>query len=95
MNGHTKKLLAGVLLLALSGTAWAGENWNIGWFTIDAGGTMFSGGSDWTLAGTIGQFEATEAGALSGGGWTLTGGFWAVPVDDLTEAPIFSDRFER
>ncbi len=38
MNGHTRKLLAGAFLLALSGAAWAENNWNINWFTIDSGG---------------------------------------------------------
>jgi hypothetical protein len=41
--------------------------------TIDAGGLMFSSGGDYELSGTIGQ---PDAGILSGGEFTLTGGFW-------------------
>ena len=94
MNEHTKKLLAGALLLVLAGAAWAGDNWSIDWWSINSGGTTFSSGGDWILAGTIGQHAATESEALSGSDWTLTGGFWALPFDALSEPPIFSDRFE-
>lgn len=41
--------------------------------TIDGGGAMFSTGVDFELSGTIGQ---PDAGAMSGGDFTLTGGFW-------------------
>ena len=52
----------------------------ITWFTIDAGGGRSTGG-DYTLNGTIGQPEADSP--ASGGGYTLTGGFWpgsAIPA---------------
>ena len=42
-------------------------------FTIDGGGQMLSAGGGFELSGTIGQ---PDAGALSGGGLTLAGGFW-------------------
>ena len=46
----------------------------IDWYTIDGGGG-FSAGGDFELEGTIGQ---PDAGALTGGDFALTGGFWAV-----------------
>ena len=49
-----------------------GQSFAIDWFTIDGGGGTSSGGS-YTLSGTIGQ---PDAGRLSGGGFTLDGGFW-------------------
>jgi hypothetical protein len=47
----------------------------IPWYTIAGGGsTTPSTGGSFALAGTIGQ---AGAGTLSGGPYTLTGGFWA------------------
>ena len=43
-------------------------------FTVDGGGGTSTGGT-YTLSGTIGQ---PDAGALSGGNFTVEGGFWAV-----------------
>jgi len=43
------------------------------WYTIDGGGAMFSTGGSYSLGGTIGQ---PDAATLSGGGYTLNGGFW-------------------
>ncbi|MFW5816741.1 MAG: hypothetical protein ACOCVP_07765, partial [Wenzhouxiangella sp.] len=57
------------------------------------GGVIESSGGDWTLSGTIGQWEATEARALSAGSWRLTGGFWASSLEALGDA-IFQDRFQ-
>lgn len=44
------------------------------WYTLDSGGGQ-SSGNDFVLNGTIGQ---TDAGLLSGGGFTLYGGFWQI-----------------
>lgn len=41
--------------------------------TIDGGGVMHSNGGDFALSGTIGQ---ADAGAMTGGTFELTGGFW-------------------
>jgi hypothetical protein len=54
--------------------AWAGPQYAISWSTIDGGGGTSAGGG-YTLSGTIGQPDAS--GPLSGGVYTLTGGFWA------------------
>lgn len=43
------------------------------WWTVDAGGGTFSGGT-YTLMGTVGQPDAGPP--LTGGNYTLTGGFW-------------------
>ncbi len=54
--------------------------YDLTWHTIDGGGAMRSTGGDFELSGTIGQ---PDAGAMSGGNFTLTGGFWfeVVPSD--------------
>ncbi len=72
-----------------------GSGFSIPWHTINAGGTVSASGGSWTLAGTIGQFDATAAGALSGRNWAVTGGFWAAGFESApTIDQLFSDRFE-
>lgn len=48
-------------------------DFDLSWHTIDGGGVMRSTGGDFELSGTIGQ---PDAGSMSGGDFTLTGGFW-------------------
>jgi hypothetical protein len=62
-----------VLLVAVSlASAQTGE-WDLTWSTIDGGGASSSSGDRFALSGTIGQ---PDAGSLSGGIYTLRGGFW-------------------
>ena len=49
------------------------QNYSIDWYTIDGGGGTSTNGQ-YSLSGTIGQ---PDAGTLSGGGFTVQGGFWA------------------
>ena len=49
------------------------SGYDLSWYTIDGGGATFSTGGSYSLGGTIGQ---PDAGALSGGPYTLNGGFW-------------------
>ncbi len=53
--------------------AQSGGSYDLTWNTIDGGGAMFSTGGAYSLGGTIGQ---PDAGTLSGGAYTLAGGFW-------------------
>ena len=87
-----KKIAIMFLLAALAAPAMA-QDYEITRWTIASGGTMESTGGNWTLKGTIGQWEATEARELAGGQWRLTGGFWADILEALGDI-IFSDRFE-
>lgn len=49
------------------------------WYTVDGGGSSVSVGASYVLGGTAGQ---PDAGTMSGGSYTLAGGFWyRVPVD--------------
>ena len=54
--------------------AQTGGGYDLSWSTIDGGGMMFSTGGGYSLGGTMGQ---PDAGTLSGGGYTLAGGFWS------------------
>jgi hypothetical protein len=67
------------LLAAGAHTAYA-QTYDLSWYTIDGGGAMFTmGAGGLELSGTIGQFDAgSPAAPLSGGGYSLVGGFWAV-----------------
>ena len=63
-------------LLAGSAACLASDPYRIDWFKIAGGGGASAGGA-YSVSGTIGQ---PDAGAMSGGPFTLTGGFWALPV---------------
>ncbi len=54
-------------------SAQSGGTYDLTWNTIDGGGQMFSTGGAYSLGGTIGQ---ADAGTMSGGSYTLSGGFW-------------------
>jgi hypothetical protein len=81
MKRKTTRLIlvvALVFMIVASGaalvSAQTGGGYDLTWSTTDGGGYMFSTGGGYSLGGTIGQ---PDAGVLSGGGYTLAGGFWA------------------
>jgi len=49
------------------------SDFEITWFSIDSGGTMESSAGAYMLSGTFGQ---PDAGVISGGDYTMQGGFW-------------------
>lgn len=53
------------------------QTFTIDWFTMDGGGGT-STGSVYSVSGTIGQPDA--GGPMTGGSYSLTGGFWALPT---------------
>jgi hypothetical protein len=65
-------LLGVVLLLTASALAASEAGYQLNWYTVDGGGGSSSAGV-YTLSGTIGQ---AYAGVLSGGTYSLVGGFW-------------------
>ena len=74
------------LLSVLCFRAW-GQSYAIDWFTIDGGGGTSTGGV-YSVSGTIGQ---PDAGAMSGGNFTLEGGFWGLIAAVQTPgAPLLS-----
>lgn len=73
---------AGLLLMALPAGVIA-QNYAIDRHRIDGGGGTSTSGL-YSLRGAIGQ---PAAGVSSGGGYTLTGGFWAHPGSSTLEAP--------
>jgi hypothetical protein len=62
------------ILFTLSSFATFAQSYSIDWFTIDGGGGTSTGG-DFAVSGTIGQFDA---GKMSGGNFSIDGGFWGI-----------------
>jgi hypothetical protein len=78
--------MAFAVALALACSACAGE-FSLDWWTLDGGGGTCTGGV-YTVSGTIGQ---PDAGAMSGGNYTLQGGFWSLIAAVQTPgAPLLS-----
>ena len=51
------------------------QSYNIDWYKVSGGGGTSTGGT-YQVSGTIGQPDAS--GAMTGGNYSLTGGFWAL-----------------
>ena len=83
-NSSFKALIVVLLLslITLPVLAQSGGTYNLEWNTIDGGGGTFSTGGDWSLGGTISQ---ADAGSLSGGTFTLDGGFWTGIIESIEE----------
>jgi hypothetical protein len=73
--GHLRAPLAACLFLLLASAALAqsGGGYDLSWSTVDGGGGTQSSGGGYSLGGTAGQ---PDAGLLTGGDYTLAGGFW-------------------
>jgi hypothetical protein len=83
-----RKLAVAAVALALAVGLLAGtraaEMLTIDWWSADGGGNR-SGSGAYVVEGTIGQMDA---GALSGGSFTLAGGYWAAAIPRSTYLPI-------
>ena len=75
------KLALGLLLLATAARPANAQSYSIDWHTIDGGGGTSTGGV-YSVTSTIGQ---PDAGAMSGGSYTLSGGFWGIVAAVQTE----------
>jgi hypothetical protein len=66
------------------------QSYSISWYKVAGGGgtsTGTNGASVYSVSGTIGQADAS--GAMSGGGYSLTGGFWSLVA--LVQTPGLPD----
>ena len=83
---NTRTLTLFILPFAFCLPAWA--QYSIDWSTIDGGGGTSIGGV-YSVSGTIGQPDAS--GAMTGGSYSLTGGFWSLYSVVQTEGvPLLS-----
>ena len=72
-------LLFGGLLLATSALAQSPQqSYDLSWWTADGGGGTSTAAGSYTLYGTAGQPDPGPL--LSGGNYTLAGGFWGGQV---------------
>lgn len=76
------------ILITLMGVACAqsGGGYDLSWWTIDNGGVTFATGGSFTMGGTIGQPDASNT--LTGGTYSLTGGFWFAPACIATNGDV-------
>src|SRR5450759_4556388 len=75
------------ILLGVGVNSLRAQSYSIDWFTIDGGGGTSTGGV-YSVSGTIGQHDASEA--MTGGNYSLTGGFWALYAVQTPGAPVLS-----
>jgi hypothetical protein len=64
-----------------------GQSYSIDWYKVSGGGGTSTGGT-YQVSGTIGQQDA--GGAMSGGNYSLTGGFWAIYAVNVHGAPLLN-----
>lgn len=69
-----KKAIPLILALGLLTLALHAQTYSIDWYKIAGGGT--SAGGPYSLSGLVGQHDT--GGAMSGGNYSLTAGFWSL-----------------
>jgi hypothetical protein len=84
-RSHKTEAGLAALLLAIA-VSMAQAQYALDWFTIAGGGGTSTGGV-FTVSGTIGQ---PDAGTMSGGNFTLDGGFWSLFAIQTPGAPWLS-----
>ncbi len=77
LRGKAYLILCMLLLLAAS----MAIAYELDWWTIDGASGTSTGGA-YSLSGTVGQPEAGTA--MTGGSYTLNGGFWYLPRSSTT-----------
>src|SRR6266481_6554390 len=65
------------------------QSYSIDWYKV-AGGGGSSTGSVYSVSGTIGQPDA--GGPMTGGNYSLTGGFWSLFAQQTPGAPLLTIR---
>jgi hypothetical protein len=74
MKRMTVLLVIALVLLVPLALALASNGYDLSWWTADGGGGGLTS-SSYTLSGTAGQPDAS---VLTGGSYSLAGGFWSV-----------------
>ena len=84
-----KKILLLGLLMPAIGFA---QQYSINWYKISGGGGTSTGGpmidTNYSVSGTIGQPDASSA--MSGGNYSVTGGFWSLFAVQTPGAPLLT-----
>ena len=84
----SQKLVSGaVWVMAMIALGACAQTYSVDWYTIDGGGGTSTGGV-YSVTGTIGQ---PDAGHMSGGNFSVDGGFWGIIAAVQTSgAPFLS-----
>jgi hypothetical protein len=85
MNSRTLRALLLAALCTAIPAALPAQTYSIDWYTIDGGGGTSTGGV-YSVSGTIGQPDA--GGPMTGGNFTLSGGFWTLFAIQTPGAPV-------
>jgi hypothetical protein len=80
-----KKLL--LLFSSLIPSLGLAQQYSIDWYKVASGGGTSTGGV-YSVSGTIGQPDASSA--MTGGGYSLTGGYWAMFAVQTSGAPLLT-----
>ena len=74
-NCLRKSSALGIIICLMSAASALAQSYSIDWYKISGGGGTSSNGQ-YTVSGTIGQHDAS--GPMTGGNYSLTGGFWSL-----------------
>ena len=80
------KTIFAIFALLLPAAANA-QSYSINWYKVSGGGGTSSNGQ-YSVSGAIGQHDA--GGPMTGGNYSLTGGFWALFAVQTPGAPLLS-----
>jgi hypothetical protein len=69
----------------------AGNGFSIGWYSIDSGSPQASESARYAVRGAIGQ---ADVGNLSGGVYSIDGGYWSAGGALALGVRIFADGFD-
>jgi hypothetical protein len=89
-QSKTWRLVVTALAFVMFASITSAQSYSIDWHKI-AGGGGTSTGNVYSVSGTIGQHDASAGNAMTGGPYSLTGGFWALAVAVQTPgAPLLT-----
>jgi hypothetical protein len=87
-NHHHMKKTIILLAFLIPAIAFA-QSYSIQWYKIaGGGGTSASANGQYSVSGTIGQPDASTS--MSGGNYSVTGGFWAIYAVQTAGAPLLT-----
>ena len=86
-NGGMALAICFFLLPLAFGTRASGQSYSIDWYKVSGGGGG-SIGATYQISGLIGQPDA--GGAMAGGNYSLTGGFWSLIAVQTLGAPLLT-----
>ena len=89
MNAKVLLWMISACLLAAAASA---QSYSVDWFSVDGGGGTSTGGV-YSVSGSIGQ---ADAGKMSGGTYSLDGGYWGIiSTIETPGAPLLTIRFTQ